>query len=99
MKRALLAFVCAFALSAPAFAAGSFTLTGSVTGASSLGNATTLGEGASIAQAAGSHIGPLHSAATFASSESIADVATGPSKGLSFGSVFNVSGAVGVAVP
>jgi hypothetical protein len=76
MKRALLAFVCAFALSAPAFAAGSFTLTGSVTGASSLGNATT-----------------------FASSESIADVATGPSKGLSFGSVFNVSGAVGVAVP
>jgi hypothetical protein len=57
MKRALLAFVCAFALSAPAYAAGlglTFNNTSTVTGGAggSIGNAAQTWHSAAIAQAA-----------------------------------------------
>jgi hypothetical protein len=63
MKRALLAFVCAFALTAPAFAGGlglTFNNTNTITGGAglSLGNAAQTFQSASIAQAA-TDTGPL----------------------------------------
>lgn len=85
MKRALLAFVCAFALSAPAFAGVGLTFNNTntfTTGAGgSIGNAAQAWSSAATAQAATSTIGNVATTATLTGAHS---QAAGVSSGLGF---------------